>query len=79
MSQVGVRMSRQSVWQVLRQRGRAANIPVMISPRLLRHTAALRLARAGRSLSEIQSFLGHSNPLSTQALLHRLENLSEAA
>ena len=32
------------------------------------------MAHRGRSLEEIQTLLGHSNPLSTQALLRRLEN-----
>jgi integrase/recombinase XerD len=73
ISQIGTRMSRQSAWQVLRHWGEVAELPVLLSPRLLRHTAALRMARAGRSIAEIQILLGHSNPLSTQALLHRLE------
>lgn len=73
ISQNGVRMSRQSVWQVLRHWGRVAELKVTLSPRMLRHTAALRMAQSERPLSEIQFLLGHSNPLSTQALLNRLE------
>jgi integrase/recombinase XerD len=76
ISQVGTRMSRQSAWQVLRHWGELAQLPVTLSPRLLRHTAALRMAQDGRPISEIQALLGHSNPLSTQALLHRLESAS---
>jgi integrase/recombinase XerD len=72
ISQAGGRMSRQGVWQVLRQWGRRAGIPVTLSPRLARHTAAYSLARSGRPLLEIQTLLGHSNPLSTQALLRRM-------
>jgi integrase/recombinase XerD len=73
ISQVGTRMSRQSIWQVLRHWGEVARLPVLLSPRLVRHTAALRLFQNGRPIQEIQALLGHSNPLSTQALLHRLE------
>jgi integrase/recombinase XerD len=76
ISQVGTRMSRQSAWQVLRHWGELAELPVTLSPRLLRHTAALRMTHASRPISEIQMLLGHSNPLSTQALLHRLESAS---
>ena len=72
ISQTGGRMSRQGVWQVLRQWGHRAHLPITLSPRLARHTAAVHLAQAGRPLSEIQALLGHSNPLSTQALLRRL-------
>lgn len=77
ISQTGGRMSRQGIWQVLRQWGSRARLPVTLSPRLARHTAAFRLARSGRSLAEIQTLLGHSNRLSTQALLRRLAIASE--
>ena len=73
ISQMDGRMSRQGIWQILRYWGRLLTPPVILSPRLVRHTAALRMSRNGRSLSEIQALLGHSNPLSTQALLRRLE------
>lgn len=72
ISQTGGRMSRQGVWQVLRQWGNRANLPLTLSPRLARHTAAVQLAQSKRPLTEIQALLGHSNPLSTQALLRRL-------
>lgn len=72
ISQIGGRMSRQGVWQVLRQWGNRAGLPVTLSPRLARHTAAYRLRQNGRSLPEIQTLLGHNNPLSTRALLRRL-------
>ena len=77
ISQTGGRMSRQGVWQVLRQWGSKAGLPLTLSPRLARHTAAVHLERAGRSLADIQALLGHSNPLSTQALLRRLETAGE--
>lgn len=74
VSQMGRRMSRQGIWQILRHWGKRVDPPVDLSPRLVRHTAAMNMSRNGRSLSEIQALLGHSNPLSTQALLRRLED-----
>ena len=76
ISQTGNRMSRQGVWQVLRKWGNRANLSVSLSPRLVRHTAARKLAQEGRPIEEIQALLGHSNPLSTQALLRRLQAAS---
>lgn len=73
VSQMGGRMSRQGIWQILNYWGNFTDPPIKISPRKVRHTAALRMAHAGRTLEEIQTLLGHSNPLSTQALLRRLE------
>lgn len=74
VSQMGRRMSRQGIWQILRHWGKRVDPPVDLSPRLVRHTAAMKMSRDGRALNEIQALLGHSNPLSTQALLRRLED-----
>ena len=72
ISQTGGRMSRQGIWQALRQWGQKTGLPLPLSPRLLRHTAVIRMVNSGRAPEEIQILLGHSNPLSTQALLRRL-------
>lgn len=74
LNQTGQRMSRQGVWQVLQFWGRAARLPFTLAPQLVRNTAALHLKRAGVPLESVQRLLGHSNPHSTQALFHRLEN-----
>ncbi len=73
ISQIGSRLTRQSVWQILRHWGTVTQASIPITPRLIRNTAALQLRRSGLPISRIQALLGHSNPLSTQALLHRLE------
>jgi integrase/recombinase XerD len=73
ISQTGRRMSRQGVWQILRQWGTRAGLPVTLSPRLARHTAVYFMALKGESPEHIQMVLGHSNPLSTTALLRRLD------
>ena len=72
ISQNGIRMSRQSIWQILHNLGESTGLATKLSPRLIRHTAALNMSRSGRPISEIQHLLGHSNPMSTSALLHRL-------
>ncbi len=73
ISQMGARMSRQSIWQVLRHWGRIAHLPVLLSPRVIRYTAAYRLVKTGLSCQDIQALLGHTNPLSTLALLNRMK------
>lgn len=72
-SQMGGRMSRQGVWQVLRNWGEKAGLKQTLSPRLLRHTAVVRMVSNGLTISEIQRLIGHHNPLSTRALLRRLK------
>jgi site-specific recombinase XerD len=73
ISQMDGRLSRQGVWQILKYWGLQANPPIPLSPRLVRHTAALRMRKAGMKSADIQQRLGHRNLLSTQALLRRLE------
>jgi site-specific recombinase XerD len=73
ISQMDSRLSRQGVWQILNHWGQVVDPPISISPRVLRHTAALRMSRAGMTNSEIQLRLGHRNPLSTRALIRRLK------
>lgn len=72
ISQMDGRLSRQGVWQILNHWGQLVNPPISLSPRVVRHTAALRMRKAGLSNAEIQIRLGHRNPLSTRALIRRL-------
>jgi len=73
ISQMDGRLSRQGVWQILKYWGEQARPAIPLSPRLVRHSAALRMKGAGMSNTDIQKRLGHENILSTQALLRRLE------
>ncbi|HUV26235.1 MAG TPA: tyrosine-type recombinase/integrase, partial [Anaerolineales bacterium] len=73
ISQMDGRLSRQGVWQILKYWGQQVNPPLSLSPRIVRHSAALRMKMAGLSNADIQMRLGHRNPLSTQALMRRLE------
>ncbi len=73
ISQIGSRLSRQGIWQILKHWGAMSRTSTPISPRIIRNTAALKLSQSGVPLPQIQALLGHSNPLSTQAFLRRLE------
>ena len=72
ISQMDGRLSRQGVWQILNHWGQMLQPPISLSPRILRHTAVLRMSNAGYSTTEIQLRLGHRNPISTRALIRRL-------
>ncbi|MFL7890598.1 MAG: tyrosine-type recombinase/integrase [Anaerolineales bacterium] len=73
ISQMDGRLSRQGIWQILKFWGQQVNPTVELSPRIVRHTAVLRMKKAGLPIREIQMRLGHRNHLSTQALIRRLE------
>ncbi len=72
ISQGGRRLSRQSLWQLLRHWGEDADLPFRLTPRLLRDTAALRLLQRGIQVKQAGRLLGHTNPLSMQAMVRRL-------
>lgn len=44
---------------------------VDVSPHVLRHTAAVRMAEAGRPMSEIAQYLGHTNTVTTEKIYAR--------
>lgn len=72
VSQMGGRITRQGVWQVIRAWGEAAGVKEPLSPRVLRHTAVRRMLNAGKPVEQIQQLLGHGNKLSTQALIRKI-------
>lgn len=73
VSQMGGRMSRQSVWHMLRKWGQIAKIEAEVSPRAVRNTAVSRMVDHGRTTTEIMNLLGHRNLHSTEALIRRLK------
>lgn len=78
VSQMGGRISRQGVWQVVRNWGKVSGLSQPLSPRIIRHTAAYRMVKEGKSIEEIQRLLGHRNLLSTRALVRRLKKTCDA-
>ncbi|MEK6221136.1 MAG: tyrosine-type recombinase/integrase [Chloroflexota bacterium] len=77
VSQLGKRITRQGVWQILRNWGKEAGLSVPLSPRHIRHTAAQRMLDQGKSINEIQRLLGHRNQLSTRFLVRRLKTTNK--
>jgi integrase/recombinase XerC len=73
VSQMDGRLSRQGIWQILNHWGQQVDPPIALSPRALRQSAVMRMVQSNRSIHEISALLGHINPLSTRALIRRLE------
>ncbi|GMQ94469.1 MAG: site-specific tyrosine recombinase XerD [Acidimicrobiia bacterium] len=63
----GNRLSRQSVWRLVRSYGTQVGIDASrLSPHVLRHSAATHMVEGGADLRTVQEMLGHASLSSTQ-------------
>ncbi|CAI0931175.1 Tyrosine recombinase XerC [Serratia liquefaciens] len=61
LSRQGKCLSRQRFYQIFRQYGERANLPLPIHPHMLRHACGYNLAERGNDTRLIQDYLGHRN------------------
>ncbi len=62
----GERLSRQAVWQRVKQRSLAAGLANPVHPHMLRHSFASHVLQSSSDLRAVQELLGHSSIASTQ-------------
>ncbi|MBE0566602.1 MAG: site-specific tyrosine recombinase XerD [Krumholzibacteria bacterium] len=75
----GGRLSRVSVWSLLKRAGAAAGLPDRISPHTLRHSYATHLLEGGADLRVVQELLGHQDISTTEIYTHVDRGWLEAA
>lgn len=64
------RLSRRSIWLILKKYAGEGNLPSTVSPHKLRHTFATHMLDAGADLRSVQTLLGHASLSTTQIYTH---------
>ncbi len=70
----GNQLSRQYVWEMIKQKAKEANISKNISLHTLRHSFATHLLSKGADLKTVKEMLGHENIETTQIYTHVAED-----
>lgn len=70
LTRLGRRISRVTLWKIIKKYARAAGIKKKITPHTMRHSFATHMLERGADLRVVQELLGHANIATTQIYTH---------
>lgn len=70
VNRFGKRLSRVSLWSIVKKYARRAGLPPAVSPHTLRHSFATHMLARGADIRLVQELLGHAKITTTQIYTH---------
>lgn len=70
LTRSGNRLTRESIWRIVKKYVVKEGLPLTVSPHTLRHSFATHLLSGGADLRSVQEMLGHVNIATTQIYTH---------
>ena len=67
-------ITRQGRWKVLKEYGEAAELPINLTPQVIRNSFAVHMLQNGADVKSLQELMGHEDISATQAYLSVVKN-----